>query len=788
MGLSFHETMQGTLRDRWGRDLPIAFTVKAEAPGLRRFLGDGRARLTGVVHAPPLAADAPLAGTITIRPLPLQGQFIRYDFTFGDRYRFVGEKRLSVRRPLATVCHLEGEVRDGDDVVARGALWFNLDEVAKFAASASWATDTARLPLAAATPVSPPSPGLDRVLFAAFADAVVTPGGPVPPVDDATVDAALAVVGDLDGAAAVGLHALLRAIDAIARARHARGFAALDRDARVALLDGLEAIPGVDGPAAMALAAAAMPIRAAHFDRADFLAAIGAPSYVTPVREPAPDWTRTITTAEDLDADTRIDCDVVVIGTGAGGGAAAAALAERGLAVAVLEEGRWQGRTAFQGSPLARMRHLWRDAGLTFSVGNTPISLPQGKMIGGTTAINSGTCFRAPEAVFEDWRRLGLSDATSSAFDPWYAEVERELEVAVAPAAHLGAVADVIRRGADALGLANAPLPRNAPGCDGQGACIFGCPTDAKRSSNVSWIPRAARAGAGLFTGLPVTRLLRRGRSVVAVEARGPDAHGVEKRLRVHARFVVVACGALGTPRLLLQNGFDLPMLGHNLSVHPELGMWGRLDRDVAPWAAIPQSYGIHGLEGEGIKFEGIYVPPQLAAAVAPLSSPELTRWLGDYGRVVQYGFMVKDPGNGRVRLGPDGKVIVRYDVDPGTHAKLQRGAAVLAEVLIRGGCHEVMPGIRRQAAIHDVAGAQALASAPIRVSDWTLLGSHPLGTARIGASPRTAVCDPEHVVFGTDNLFVLDGAAVPTSLGVNPQLTIMAMALRGAAGIAARA
>lgn len=154
---------------------------------------------------------------------------------------------------------------------------------------------------------------------------------------------------------------------------------------------------------------------------------------------------------------------------------------------------------------------------------------------------------------------------------------------------------------------------------------------------------------------------------------------------------------------------------------------------------------------------------------------------MDDFGRTGQFGFLAKDPGNGSVHRGPDGRPLVRYDLDAVTHARLQRGSAVLAEVLLRGGGLEVMPNIRRQPTITTVEGARRLGEVALRRNDWNLLGSHPLGTCRIGADPRVAVCDPEHRVFGTENLYVVDGSSVPTSLGVNPQLTIMALALRAA-------
>ena len=266
-----------------------------------------------------------------------------------------------------------------------------------------------QLALDASTPdgmVQAPSLGaVDRALLAAFADAAIEPGERVPAADSLTVDKALEVLSHMPAGTSTAFAGVLRGLDALSRLRYATGFATLDRERRIALLDALDHIPGYDGLAGglsphQVLHLVAMPVRAAHFDRPDYLANIGVQSYVTPVREPDPRWTSSITTAEDLGAETRIDCDVVVVGTGAGGAAIAAKLAEQGLAVAILEEGRFQGRRQFQGSPLHRMRSLWRDSGMTFSVGNPPISLPMGRMVGGTTAI-----------------RIAVSDAEGDASD-----------------------------------------------------------------------------------------------------------------------------------------------------------------------------------------------------------------------------------------------------------------------------------------------------------------------------------------------------------------------------------
>ncbi|MBW2258299.1 MAG: GMC family oxidoreductase N-terminal domain-containing protein [Deltaproteobacteria bacterium] len=426
---------------------------------------------------------------------------------------------------------------------------------------------------------------------------------------------------------------------------------------------------------------------------------------------------------------------------------------------------------------------------MSFSVGRPPISIPLGRLVGGTTAINSGTCFRVPDGVLAEWQREhGFpADFAPEALAPYLDRVAAELQVAPNEPRHLGQIAVAVARGADAMGLDHGPLPRNAPGCDAQGVCTFGCPTGAKRSTDVSYVPRALEAGASLFTGLPVTRLLRRGRRVVAVEARGADRYGVPKVLRIHADAVVISCGSIYSPMMLWQNGYRNRWIGRNLSVHPGLGMLAMFDEPMEPWNAVPQGYGVHGYEDPDIKLEGFWVPPQLLGGMLSLSPPELTRWMDAQDRVGQYGFMVRDRNVGTVMRSADGTPIIRYSLTDDLVARMQKASAVLAELLLRGGAREVATGFRRMETVTTVAQARDIERLSLNAMDFNLLGSHPLGTCRMGPHPEKAVVDFDHRVYGTDNLFVVDGSSVPTSLGVNPQMTIMALATRAAERLAQR-
>jgi choline dehydrogenase-like flavoprotein len=158
---------------------------------------------------------------------------------------------------------------------------------------------------------------------------------------------------------------------------------------------------------------------------------------------------------------------------------------------------------------------------------------------------------------------------------------------------------------------------------------------------------------------------------------------------------------------------------------------------------------------------------------------------MDDFERLGQFGLMVRDGGDGWVRRGPDGRPIVGYRLSEASQRRLMQATSRVAEVFIAAGASEVYPGIARLPLVRTAAQARDLALARPRRMDFRLLGAHPLGTCAMGSSPDRAVVDFEHRVFGTDNLHIVDGSVIPTSLGVNPQMTIMAFALRAADVIA---
>jgi choline dehydrogenase-like flavoprotein len=477
--------------------------------------------------------------------------------------------------------------------------------------------------------------------------------------------------------------------------------------------------------------------------------------------------------------DRTIRVDACVIGSGAGGAPVAKELAEGGMSVALLEEGERWTTDDFNARPRDMMARLYRDAGQVATLGNVPVVLPLGRSVGGTTLINSGTCFRTPPPILRMWgERFGLDALSPEELDPYFRRVERIQNVVQVPPELAGRNALVVKRGADALGWSGDFIYRNVRGCVGSGICTFGCPTSAKQHVGLTYVPLAWDAGATTFTGCRAKRIETNGNGrVTAVEAATTGGG----RLRVECDLAVVACGAIGTPLLLRDQGLGTAsgQLGRNLSIHPATGVRADLDEEVDMAKGVPQSYFIDEFADEGIMLEGAAGPPDYAAMSYPFSGERHRDVMLRYTSQSQFGIMVSDVSRGSVRR-RGGFVQIRYDLSPEDTATFKRAIELLCRLYWAAGAKVVYPPIEGIAELRD-GDLSRVRDHDLRPSDLTLLAFHPLGTARADARPDHGVVDADLRVRGTQNLYVADGSAVPSSLGVNPQITIMALATRTA-------
>lgn len=460
-----------------------------------------------------------------------------------------------------------------------------------------------------------------------------------------------------------------------------------------------------------------------------------------------------------------VNADACVIGAGAGGAVVAAELSEGGADVVVLEQGPEHDPDGFTARPPQMLARLYRDGGQTVTVGRPPIALPLGSGIGGTTLINSGTCFRTPPQVLRRWREQYGLELDESSLEPCFGRVERALSVSEVTPELAGGNAAVVRRGAERLGWSAGYLRRNAKGCVGSAVCAFGCPTSAKQHTGITYVPRARAAGARILTGVDARKVV-----VDGGRARGVEAVDAERnRFEIRAPLVIVAAGTIFTPLLLRASGLGLGsgQLGRNLSMHPATGAVALMEEVVNMARGVPQSFYVDQFADQGIMFETVAGPPAYVAMSLPLRGARHAQAMASYPRLAQLGLMVSDAPAGSVhQIGR--RPVIRYDLDRGDLEKFRLGLARLEQLLRAAGAVEVYlpltPGVTPERA---------------RMRDLRLMAFHPLGTARAHASSSHGVVDGRLAVHGIDGLYVADGSVVPSALGVNPQLTIMALATK---------
>jgi choline dehydrogenase-like flavoprotein len=479
------------------------------------------------------------------------------------------------------------------------------------------------------------------------------------------------------------------------------------------------------------------------------------------------------------------ECDVAIVGSGAGGAVAAAMLAEAGLDVLVLEAGDHYNRENYPADRLEAIASIYREAGLTIAAGRPPIPVPVAKTVGGTTVINSGTCFRAPDAVLESWRsEYGVSWARE--LDADYAEAEEFLRVTRLDPERMGRNGQLAMEGAAALGAGGGPIHRNAGDCVQCSSCPYGCAIDAKRGMHVSYLPRAVAAGARVRAGVEARRVLVENGRAVGLACAARDAGGRVRPFTVRARRAVVAAGgAFGTPELLLRSGLGGPQVGRNLHIHPACWVGARYEEEVRGWEGVMQSYYIDEWEqAQRVLLEATFTPLAFGGAWLVGTGREHQRSLLEFGHVGSIGVQLRDLSVGAVGLANGGALRTSYKLNDEDARRVVFGIARAAEVHFAAGATEVYPNIPR-AGVLKPGDLPAFESTGFKPSELRLEAFHPMGTARIAADPRRGVCAADGSVNGTRGLYVADASLFPTAPGVNPMMTIIAFAKQVSRGIA---
>lgn len=489
-----------------------------------------------------------------------------------------------------------------------------------------------------------------------------------------------------------------------------------------------------------------------------------------------------------IDKNLDLSTEVLIIGSGAGGAVVAGELADGGYSVTVVEEGGHYSRKDYSKfTPSETFRYMYRDYGGTpvMGIGDTPLILLQhGRCVGGSSTVNGGVCFRTPDYVIDDWReKHQLSTFTQERMEGIFERIESKVQVGRVPEElHSGGARKIIEI-SQKKGLSGHTIDRNVVDCDGCCRCISCCPHDNKKSVLITYLKTAREKGATVYSDMRVDELIIKGGKAVGARGSVLDRRTGCRRHKfsIRAKVVVVAASSVGTPLLLQKAGVGRRsgQVGRNLTLHPGARVYGVFDEPLEAWKGAFQSYVIDEFYQEGIKMITIIPPTGVVAATLPGFGEENWEHMQNFRNLSAFGVMISDVSTGRVRHVLNRVPLLTYKMLPEDKSKLLRGLIRLGQMYFEAGAHTVYLPFHQTPVVRSRDELDSLNVDKIK-GKWVESGSqHPLGTCRMGVNPKTSVVSESGETHDVKNLFVADGSIVPTSVAVNPQITIMSLATK---------
>lgn len=505
-----------------------------------------------------------------------------------------------------------------------------------------------------------------------------------------------------------------------------------------------------------------------------------------------------------ISQDTTLEADVVVIGSGAGGGVVAGELARTGKHVIVLEQGGYNYEGNFTWQEAQAMPELFLKRG-ALSTKDLGVIMLAGGTLGGGTVVNWMTSFRTPDDVLAEWdQRSGLKEwFTSSQLQQSFAAVEQRIRVNTENSQH-NQQNQVLFDGATALGYQAGVIPRNAVGCEQRcGFCNLGCRYGCSQSTLKTYLQDAYDHMARIIVNCSADKVLLENGQAVGVKASVKNTQtGKTSTVIIRARTVVVAAGALSSPLILLRSGLENPHIGRHLHLHPTAISVGVYPEKINAWQGVLQSaYSSQfaNLDGNyGYTLEVAPTHPGLFGLATPWYSARNYRdEMATVANLASLIVLNRDKGEGTVTANRSGEPVVNYAVSAYDRKHLLHGLRQGTRIHLAAGaervislqnkptdlrCSEQEEGQRQRLREFD----RLIKRRGLRSNQIIMFSAHQMGTCRMGADPRTSVTNEYQQVHGAKGLFVCDSSVFPNACGVNPMLSIMALAHRASQHIKA--
>ncbi len=456
--------------------------------------------------------------------------------------------------------------------------------------------------------------------------------------------------------------------------------------------------------------------------------------------------------------------DAIVIGAGISGSNIAARLQAAGMKCLLLEAGHWYNRHSYPRLERDGNSRLFWGGGMELNTSAT-MAILRPKVVGGGSIVNQALLDEFDASAFDSWRlQSGVDFLQPETFAPVYEQIRRDIPNEKLDHAFDNGNARVFHEGLTACGYETASLSRAQRGCcfeQGNDCieCLSGCRLDSKQSTPVAVLPTGFCHGLQLLADCEVTQIVP-GRDLQRVYARHPQ-YGA---LRFEAKRVVLASGAIGNSKLLLgSEGFaeKLPMLGQNFWSHPQYMMFGVYDTPVLAWKGPMQSWKTADarFRAQGFKLENVFAPPIAVSMLMPSLGRELVQDMRQLDRLASIEVAIRDATPGRILRGNNGQTIIRKELGDEDRKRVEAGKNVIREVFANTGARRVIDGKFG-------------------------IGLHLMGGLCLNTEASGGCIAPDFRLHGFPGIWCADSSSFPTAPGINPSLTIMALARLATASI----
>ena len=488
----------------------------------------------------------------------------------------------------------------------------------------------------------------------------------------------------------------------------------------------------------------------------------------------------------DLDGD-RLDADAIVIGSGAAGSIIAAELSAAGKQVLLVERGEHVDPSEFTEDEGEMLTRLYADGALQLAR-DFRFQVLQGMCVGGSTVVNNAVCFEIPDRVLASWNEQHQAGLDPGRVAASFTAVRRRLEIGRQPPGHLNPGARKFTAGLEALGIdhdRSGVVEANIAGCIGCGYCNIGCRFGKKLSMLDTVLPDAQESSGGRLRILSECRAegieTEYGRAV-AVHCRAGG-----RKLRARAPQIVVAAGAVNSSYLLARSGIGGPV-GERLSFNMASPVTAEFEEELRSYDGLQISHYFDPGEGADFVAETWFNPILSQALNMPGWFEDHYRNMRRYAHLTAAGALVGTESNGRVRKAFFGGPDIVYRPTGADLARLLEGLKAVGRIFLAAGATRVMPLTFRFHEFRSERELDRLDELVRDASEISLGTGHPQGGNAIGRDPARSVVDPGFAVHGLEGLYVCDASVFPTSVTVNPQMTVMALAEYAAEEIRAAA